>query len=90
MNKILSRIFGRFDKDAIKSNIDKLKAGMPPVFTFELPENMENSFMDYMMERSYLEDISNRDDFVSVPLSKAKISWLKINRLPVSPLQIED
>lgn len=90
MNKILSRIFGRFDKDAIKINIDKLKAGMPPVFTFELPENMENSFMDYMMERSYLEDISNRDDFVSVPLSKAKISWLKINRLPVSPLQIED
>ncbi|KWW25101.1 MAG: hypothetical protein F082_1147 [bacterium F082] len=90
MNRILSRILGRFDEKAIEQNLSTLKADMPPIFTFELPENMENSFMDYMMERSYLEDVSERDDFISVPLSKAKISWLKINRLPVSPLQMEN
>ena len=90
MSRFLSRILGDFNKDEVNYHLNKLKENWPTQCDVRLPENTEKSFMDYMMERSYLEDVSERDDFFSVPLSKSRISWLKINRLPVSPIQIQE
>ena len=88
MSKFIKRLFGRELFDA-QSNIDKLKIGQKPIY--ELPLDLANPLIDYMLERSYLEDVSDRDDFNEelMPASE-NVGWLKLNRLPVSPLRIDD
>jgi hypothetical protein len=51
----------------------------------EFPTELANpSFMDYMLERGYLEEISDRNDFISPPKTGREV-WFKINRLPIHP-----
>jgi DNA helicase HerA-like ATPase len=50
----------------------------------EFPAELANPFMDYMLERSYLEEISGNSDFVA-PVRTGKEVWFKINRLPIHP-----
>ena len=66
-----------------------MKKGKKPLFVF--PTELANPMMDYMLERSYLEDVSERETFNVVPMPKhTDISWLRLDRLPVSPLRIDD
>ena len=88
MSRFIKRLFGK-DVFDVQDNIDKLKKAQKPIF--ELPMDLTNPLLDYMLERSYLEDISEREDFntVKMPLHE-NVGWIRIDRLPVSPLRIDD
>lgn len=88
MIDFLKRFFGREELD-MAGNLEKIKKGLPPVFEF--PTDLANPLMDCMLERSYLETISERKHFEEhlMPMTD-QISWMRIDRLPVSPLRIDD
>lgn len=88
MSKFIKRLFGIGEFD-IQGNIEKLKQNQEPIF--KLPLDLANPLMDYMLERSYLEDISERKEFniQTMPVNE-NIEWLRLDRLPVSPLRIDD
>ena len=89
MNTVIKRLLGKFDKDNIDANLARLKKGLAPIF--EVPTELANPIMDYMLDRSYLDDVSLRKHFVNVPIiPNTQISWIRINRLPVSPARIDD
>ena len=46
--------------------------------------------LDYSMERSYLNHISEREDFADLPYVTGRITWLKVVRLPVHPGNIRE
>lgn len=87
MSGFIKRFFGKgkFDLD---ENIRLLKEGKTPAFTF--PSDLSEPMLDYMLVRSYLEDISEREAFSTVnALACDEIRWIRINRLPVSPYRVE-
>jgi DNA helicase HerA-like ATPase len=55
----------------------------------EFPVELANPFIDYMLERSYLEEISSSSNFV-VPEMTGREVWFKIDRLPIHPSVLED
>ena len=88
MSSFIKKLFGKDVFDA-QGNIDKLRKGQKPIF--ELPLDLANPLIDYMLERSYLEDVSDRNDFnIELMPSSENVGWLKLDRLPVSPLRIDD
>lgn len=88
MSSFIKRFLGRAQFDAEKE-LESLKEKFGPKFVF--PTDLANPMMDYMLERSYLEDVSERTDFCVVPMPMQEdVSWLRIDRLPVSPLRIDD
>lgn len=87
MSDFVKKLIGRAQFDAEKE-LGKLKSNFGPKFVF--PTDLANPMMDYMLERTYLEDISEREDFISTNDGGEDICWLRINRLPVSPLRIDD
>lgn len=88
MSRFLKRLFGKEGFD-VQGNIDRLKNNQPPLY--ELPLDLANPLMDYMLERSYLEDVSEREEFNVVSMSELEdVDWLRLDRLPVSPLRIDD
>lgn len=88
MANFFKRFFGREELD-IAGNLAKIERGLPPIFEF--PTDLANPLMDCMLERSYLETISERRYFEErlMPVTD-QISWMRIDRLPVSPLRIDD
>lgn len=89
MNRFFRRLLGRFNEQDAQRNLERLKHNLPPLF--EVPLELANPMMDYMLERAYLEDISERDDFRTIPYDRhTGIAWLRINRLPVSPARVDD
>lgn len=87
MSGFIKRFFGKgkFDLD---ENVKRLKEGKTPIFTF--PSDLAEPMLDYMLERSYLEDISERQSFSKQNSNTFNdIQWLRIDRLPVSPYRIE-
>lgn len=88
MSNFVNRIIGRAQFDAQKE-LKKLSDNFGPKFVF--PTDLANPMMDYMLERTYLEEISERKEFNIVDASTIEdINWLRIDRLPVSPLRIDD
>lgn len=82
MSNIIKQIFKSFD---FNGTADKLRQ---QIETFEMPLNAPTEIIDYMMERSYLDEVSSRDnsDFLQTDApSKCPIAWVKINRLPIHP-----
>lgn len=60
---------------------------------FQMPLDLTSPLLEYMMERSYLEDMTSRDAFIAAHQSGQKnkpISWIKICRIPVHPSQAEN
>ena len=60
---------------------------------FQMPLDLTSPMLEYMMERSYFEDLTKRQDFISARLPGQKnkpISWLKIYRIPVHPSQADN
>lgn len=55
----------------------------------KVPNEFYQNLLDYFMERSYLNRLSEREKFVSDG-STGKITWLRITRLPVHPDHMED
>ena len=81
MSRFLKRLFGKEGFD-VQGNIDRLKNNQPPLY--ELPLDLANPLMDYMLERSYLEDVSEREEFNVVSMSELEdVDWLRLDRLPV-------
>ena len=77
MSNFITQLAGKLDSE---ENREKLRENIAP----EFPSELANPFMDYMLERSYLEDVSSRTDFVPVQRS-GKEAWFRINRLPIHP-----
>lgn len=88
MSNFIKRLIGLAEFDADK-NLQKIKEGLTPIFT--LPNDLANPALDYMLERTFLEDISNRERYNAVASTlNEDLFWLRVDRLPVSPLRIDD
>lgn len=88
MSNFLKRLFGKGGFD-VQANMERMRKGQKPIY--ELPVDLANPLMDYMLERAYLEDISDRSEFNVEPMSALEsVGWLRLDRLPVSPLRIDD
>lgn len=60
---------------------------------FQMPLDLTSPMLEYMMERSYLEDMTSRPAFIAArePGQKNKpISWIKVQRIPVHPSQADN
>jgi hypothetical protein len=60
---------------------------------FQMPLDLTSPMLEYMMERSYLDEMTQRADFISarVPGQKNRpVSWIKIHRIPVHPSQADN
>ena len=88
MSNFLKRLFDKGGID-VQANMERMRKGQKPLY--ELPVDLANPLMDYMLERAYLEDISDRSEFNVEPMSALEsVGWLRLDRLPVSPLRIDD
>lgn len=56
----------------------------------EVPNEFFLHLLDYSMERSYLNNIGEREKFNVVPSNHKAITWLQIVRLPVHPDNVEN
>ena len=65
-------------------NIQGLRDLTDKVTDIMFPASLTNPLVDYMLERSYLEDITKNANFGMNP-TRRRIAWLKIKRLPVHP-----
>lgn len=88
MGKFLDKLLGRNAFD-FEGNAEKLLRNDSLRFSF--PVDLANPLMDYMLERSYLEDVSKITEFKDYHFNNrlTSINWIRIDRLPVSPLRIE-
>lgn len=60
---------------------------------FQMPLDLTSPMLEYMMERSYLENMTSRPAFIAArePGQKNKpISWIKVHRIPVHPSQADN
>lgn len=60
---------------------------------FQMPLDLTSPMLEYMMERSYLEEMTSRPAFIEArePGQKNKpISWIKVQRIPVHPSQADN
>jgi len=60
---------------------------------FQMPLDLASPMLEYMMERSYLEGMTDRQNFIEshIPGERNKpISWIKIYRIPVHPSQADN
>ncbi len=60
---------------------------------FQMPLDLTSPMLEYMMERSYLEEMVSRPTFIPArePEQRNKpISWIKIRRIPVHPSQADN
>lgn len=55
-----------------------------------IPDEYYNYLLDYVLERSYLNTVSTRENFISSPVSDKRITWLRILRLPIHPDNMEN
>lgn len=56
----------------------------------EVPSDLYRNLLDYSMERSYLDNVSQRPKFPEVDFIDAnQITWLQMTRLPVHPENID-
>lgn len=69
----------------LQQEIDKLK-NKP----FLMPLDLASPMLEYLMERSYLEEASRRANFTPADAERQRIGWIKIFRLPVHPSQADD
>lgn len=88
MSKFIDKLLGKVAFD-FEQNADSLRERISNKFSF--PVEMANPLLDYMLERSYLEDVSDINSFERFRRNReiASISWIRIDRLPVSPLRVE-
>ena len=76
-SKFVSTLVGRMPKTR-----DELKAGLP----VENIEDLVNPMIDYMLDRSYLESLSDTDKFLyQGTIVKDSVVWVKLVRLPIRP-----
>lgn len=60
---------------------------------FQMPLDLTSPMLEYMMERSYLEDMTSRPTFLAareVGHRNKPISWIKVQRIPVHPSQADN
>lgn len=60
---------------------------------FQMPLDLTSPMLEYMMERSYLEDMTSRPTFIAARETEQKnkpISWIKVQRIPVHPSQADN
>ncbi|MDN0062617.1 DUF853 family protein [Mediterraneibacter glycyrrhizinilyticus] len=74
-------------KDLFKGiELDRLKIEND----IKVPNEFYQNLLDYFMERSYLNRLSERERFSTDMSNTGKITWLRITRLPVHPDHMED
>lgn len=58
--------------------------------TLKVPDDYYQHLLDYSMERSYLNHISERERFAGVTREPCRVTWLRVMRLPVHPGNIRE
>jgi DNA helicase HerA-like ATPase len=62
--------------------------------TLQVPDDFYQRLLDYVLERGYLNEVSERErflDFSAYPGASAKrITWLKVQRLPIHPNEMKE
>ncbi|MBP5332991.1 MAG: DUF87 domain-containing protein [Bacteroidales bacterium] len=66
-------------------NREKIRQQLP----IQFPSELANPFIDYMLERSYLDNLSDRDSFQMVE-DCCTVAWIRIDRLPIHPSNSEE
>ena len=61
-------------------NREKIRQQLP----IQFPSELANPFIDYMLERSYLDNLSDRNSFQMVE-DCCTVAWIRIDRLPIHP-----
>jgi hypothetical protein len=56
----------------------------------KVPNEFYQHLLDYVMERSYLNELSERDTFIPSVKSTRKITWMKVMRLPIHPNEMKE
>ena len=56
----------------------------------KVPNEFYQNLLDYFMERSYLNRLSERETFSAEQSPAGRVTWLRITRLPVHPDHMED
>jgi len=60
---------------------------------FQMPLDLTSPMLEYMMERSYLEEMTSRPAFIAARESGQRnkpVSWIKVQRIPVHPSQADN
>lgn len=84
MNQVVQRLINAIPAAQTASNRLKLQQGL----TLEIPESLANPMVDYVLERTYLEDVSGQVRFACErrdAREKTSVEWIRIDRLPVPP-----
>ena len=55
-----------------------------------VPNEFYQHLLDYVMERSYLNELSERETFIPSIKSIKKITWMKVMRLPIHPNEMRE
>jgi len=56
----------------------------------KVPNEFYQHLLDYVMERSYLNSLSEREMFLTPKTKSKKITWLKVMRLPIHPNEMKE
>lgn len=81
---IVEKLKNRLDLTS-PENREKIRQQLP----IQFPSELANPFIDYMLERSYLDNLSDRDSFQMVE-DCCTVAWIRIDRLPIHPSNSEE
>ncbi len=74
-----SDLFGGIDQEALRTQN-----------TLKVPNEFYQHLLDYVMERSYLNNLSQSESFASLPARARRITWLRVMRLPIHPNEMKE
>lgn len=82
MNRTIKRLIDLIPVSQTQDNRGALQGGLTLI-----PPDLANPMLDYVLERTYLEELSELTNFVKEPKDETQchIEWIRIDRLPVPP-----
>jgi len=76
----LAKDFGQLFSGINKDELQSITVG----------DDFYREVLDFMMERSYLNLLPERERYVDDKLNKSKVTWLRVMRLPINPSNNEN
>ena len=83
MSNFIKKFFGELQSAENRRNLEQ-------GISIEFPKATANAFMDYMLERQYLSDVAERNQFIQDTNSDMRMGWVRLCRLPIHPNQKEE
>lgn len=76
----LAKDFGQLFSGINKDELQSITVG----------DDFYRELLDFMMERSYLNLLPERERYIDDKLNKSKVTWLRVMRLPINPSNNEN